>query len=256
MNAIGIIPVRLAASRFPRKPMAMLHGMPMVGHCYHRTRLAPGLSATYVATCDQEIADYVASIGGEAIMTSTTHTRATTRTAEATEIIEARTGRRPDVVVMVQGDEPLIAPQTIAGTLPPFADPGVQIVNIMSRLRTVEQFIDRNNVKVVVNRLGDALYFSREAIPSPWHGTDGVPMYMQTGIIAFRRDALLRFVAEPEARLEQIESVDMNRVLEAGGRIRMVLTESVTIGVDTPAELSEAARLLATDPVLGSYIRV
>jgi 3-deoxy-manno-octulosonate cytidylyltransferase (CMP-KDO synthetase) len=255
MKAIGVIPVRLNSTRFPGKPMALLHGMPMVGHCYHRTRLTPGLSAAYVATCDQEIADYVSGIGGEAVMTADSHTRATTRTAEALEHIEARTGERLDVVVMVQGDEPLILPETIGETLGHFSDASVEIVNIMSRLRTREQFLDRNNVKVVVNRRNDALYYSREAIPSPWRGTENVPMYMQTGIIAFRREVLMRFNSTPETRLEQIESVDMNRVLETGGRIRMVLTEAITIGVDTPEELGQAEALLADDRTLARYLK-
>ena len=146
MNAIGIIPARLAASRYPGKPLVLIHGMPMVGHCYHRTRLAPGLAGVYVATCDEAIADYVRSIGGLAIMTATSHTRATTRTAEAMQHIEAATGKQPDVVVMVQGDEPLILPETIAETLGHFGDPAVEIVNIMSRLRTYDQFVDKNNV--------------------------------------------------------------------------------------------------------------
>jgi 3-deoxy-manno-octulosonate cytidylyltransferase (CMP-KDO synthetase) len=226
----------------------------MVGHCYHRTRLADGLMAAYVATCDQEIADYVQSIGGCAIMTSQSHTRATTRTAEALEHIERDTGDRADVVVMVQGDEPLIPPQTIAETLAHFADPSVDIVNVMSRLRTVEQFTDRNNVKVVVNLKNDAMYFSREPIPSPWKGIEAVPMYMQTGIIAFRRETLLRFNDTAETCLERIESVDMNRVLENGGRIRMVLTEVVTIGVDTPQELLDAEALIVRDPCLARYM--
>lgn len=254
MKAIGIIPARLGATRYPNKPMAPIHGMPMVGHCYHRTRLAPGLAAAYVATCDEEIAEYVRSIGGSAVMTSTSHTRATTRTAEAMEHIEAATGERADVVVMVQGDEPLILPETIAETLDHFSDPTVEIVNIMSRLRTYEQFADRNNVKVVVNQNNDALYFSREPIPSPWKGIENVPMYMQTGIIAFRRDVLLRFNRMAETRLEQIESVDMNRVLETGGRIRMVLTESITIGVDTPQELKDAEDLMKNDSTLSQYL--
>jgi 3-deoxy-manno-octulosonate cytidylyltransferase (CMP-KDO synthetase) len=254
MKAIGIVPARLGATRYPNKPMARIHGMPMIGHCYHRTRLAPGIAAAYVATCDQEIADYVASIGGVAVMTSTSHTRATTRTAEAMEAIEAATGDRVDVVVMVQGDEPLILPETIGQTLAHFADPAVEIVNIMSRLRTYEQFVDRNNVKVVVNHLNDALYFSREPIPSPWRGVEGVPMYMQTGIIAFRRDVLLHFNHMEETRLERIESVDMNRVLETGGRIRMVLTEAITIGVDTPQELQDAEVLMKDDLTLSQYI--
>lgn len=254
MKAIGIVPARLGASRFPNKPMAPILGMPMVGHCYHRTRLAPGISTAYVATCDEEIADYVRRIGGTAVMTSAGHTRATTRTAEALGHIERANKEQVDVVVMVQGDEPLIPPDTIAETLRHFDDPAVDIVNIMSRLRTLEQFVDRNNVKVVVNQRSDAMYFSREPIPSPWKGVDEVPMYMQTGIIAFRRTALLRFNQMAETRLEQIESVDMNRVLETGGRIRMVLTEAVTIGVDTPQELREAEALIAVDVCLGRYL--
>jgi 3-deoxy-manno-octulosonate cytidylyltransferase (CMP-KDO synthetase) len=253
VKAIGIIPVRLAATRFPGKPMARINGMPMVGHCYHRTRLAQGLAAVYVATCDEEIAEYVRSIGGSALMTADSHTRATTRTAEAMDHVEA-TGVRADVVVMVQGDEPLILPQTIAETLRHFTDPTVDIVNIMSRLTSYEQFVDRNNVKVVVNQNDDALYFSREPIPSPWRGIEQVPMYQQTGIIAFRRDALLRVNAMPESRLEQIESVDMNRVLESGGRIRMVLTEAATIGVDTPADLETAGKLMTHDPTVARYL--
>ena len=253
MKAIAVIPARMGASRYPNKPMAKILGMPMVGHCYFRTKLAPGVSETYVATCDAVIADYVASIGGKAIMTSTSHTRATDRTAEAVEKIEAQNGERVDVVIMVQGDEPLILPGTIGETLRHFGDPAIGIVNIMSRL-TPEQFVDKNNVKVVVNERMDALYMSREPIPSPWRGTENHPMYMQVGVIAFRREALTRFNAMPQTTLEKIESVDMNRVLETGGRIRMVLTEAVTLGVDTPQELAQAEALLKGDPIAAKYL--
>ena len=253
MKAIGIIPARMGATRFPGKPMAKIFDMPMVGHCYYRTKLAPGIMDTYVATCDDEIAHYIDGIGGKTVMTSNSHTRATTRTAEAVERIEEETQTKVDVVVMIQGDEPLILPETIAATLEHFSDPTVEIVNIMSRLRTYEQFIDKNNVKVVVNHKSNALYFSREPIPSPWHGIENVPMYMQTGIIAFRRDTLIHFNQMDETRLEQIESIDMNRVLETGGNIRMVPTEAITIGVDTPQELSDAETLMNNDPTLSQY---
>lgn len=253
MNAVAIIPARMSASRFPGKPLATILGMPMVGHCYFRTRLCPGLSGTYVATCDQEIADYIRSVGGQVVMTSPTHNRATDRTAEALMKIQAETDERIDVAVMVQGDEPLILPETIEAALRHFEDPAIDIVNIMSRLHAYEQFIDKNNVKVVVNQQMDALYFSREPIPSPWKGRERLPMYMQVGVIAFRRDALTRFTRTPETPLEQIESVDMNRVLETGGRIRMVLTEAATIGVDTPEELKAAAEILRRDPIMPRY---
>ena len=254
MNIIGIIPARMAASRFQGKPMEKLHGMPMVGHCYHRTRLAPGIGHVYVATCDKEIADYINSIGGNAIMTSDQHTRATTRTAEALEMVESQTGQKVDVVVMVQGDEPLIPPETISETLQCFNESEVEISNVMCRFRTQEAFEDKNNVKIVVDHNNDALYFSREPIPSPWKGWDHTPCYMQTGIIAFRRDTLLRFNAMDETPLEQVESIDMNRVLEMGGSIRMVLTDVVAIGVDTREELETAEELLVHDSVMKSYL--
>jgi 3-deoxy-manno-octulosonate cytidylyltransferase (CMP-KDO synthetase) len=253
VKAIAILPARMGASRFPGKPLHPILGVPMIGHCYFRTCMVPGLDATYVATCDQEIADYVDSIGGKAVMTSSSHNRASDRTAEAMARIEAETGDRVDVVIMVQGDEPLILPETIGETLRHFDDPAVEIVNIMSRLRTREQFEDKNNVKVVVNQKSDALYFSREPIPSPWKGIDALPMYMQVGVIAFRREALIRFNSMAETTLEKIESVDMNRVLETGGQIRMVLTEAVTIGVDTPQEADEVGRLMQGDPLLAKY---
>lgn len=255
MKAVAILPARMGASRFPGKPLHPIRGIPLIGHCYYRTLLAEGVAATHVATCDEEIAAYVRSIGGSAIMTSTSHNRASDRTAEAMLKIEAASGEKFDVVIMVQGDEPLIQPETIAETLKHFADPSVEIVNIMSRLRTREAFEDKNNVKVVVNQNNDALYFSREAIPSPWKGVDHVPMYMQVGVIAFRRDVLIRFNSMAEMPLEKIESVDMNRVLETGGKIRMVLTESMTIGVDTPEEADEVARILADDPLYARYSR-
>ena len=256
MKVIGIIPARLDSSRFPGKPLEKIHGMPMIGHCYHRSSLAAGLEATYVATCDNEIVDYIEGINGNVVMTSEVHNRATTRTAEALEKIELQSGEQVDVVVMVQGDEPLISPEAISETLQHFSDPSVEIVNIMSKLRTLDAFIDKNNVKVVVDQNNNALFFSREPIPSPWNGWKHLPRFMQTGIIAFRRDTLLRFNAMTETQLEQIESVDMNRVLETGGRIRMVPIEAFTIGVDTPEELMEAEKSLLNDPDLQSYLKL
>jgi 3-deoxy-manno-octulosonate cytidylyltransferase (CMP-KDO synthetase) len=254
MNVIGIIPARMGSTRFPGKPMKKIHGMPMIGHCYHRTVMAPGLKKAYVATCDKEIFDYILSIGGNAVMTANTHTRATTRTAEALDKIEEQSGSKINVVVMVQGDEPLILPKTIGETIPHFQDGSVNIVNIMSRIATKEMFEDENNVKVVVNNSNDALYYSREPIPSPWKGWEEIPRYMQTGIIAFRRDTLIDFNAMEETELEQIESVDMNRVLETGGKIRMVLTKEITIGVDVPEELVAVEKILINDKVMKGYL--
>ena len=254
MRFVGIIPARLAATRFPREPMAMICNMPMVGHCYHRARLALGQENVYVATCDSEISSYIETINGKSIITSNSHTRATTRTAEALEIIENSNNIQFDVIVMIQGDEPLIKPETILAILNNFNDPSIEVVNVMSRIQTLNQFTDKNNVKVVVNKHNDALYFSREPIPSPWRGVEKVPMFMQTGIIAFRREALIRFNNASESIHEQIESVDMNRILDAGEKIRMVLTEDVTLGVDTEEELNIASTLIKQDKTISRYL--
>ncbi|MDB2549229.1 3-deoxy-manno-octulosonate cytidylyltransferase [Porticoccaceae bacterium] len=255
MKAIGIIPARMGASRFPGKPLAPILGMPLVGHCYHRTKLVPGLSEVYVATCDAEILDYIEGIGGKAVMTSGSHDRASTRSAEALEIIERDLGEKFDVVVMVQGDEPLAVPSTIGKALNALSNEKVEISNVMSKIVTDEAFIDKNNVKVVTTTNNDALYFSREPIPSAWKNLNGLPRYMQTGIIAFRRDALMRFNAAEETKLELHESVDMNRVIETGGSIRMIPVDDFMIGVDTPEELIEAENYLLTDPELQRYMK-
>jgi len=255
MKVIAILPARMDATRFPGKPLHLICGIPLIGHCYFRTALASGIAETYVATCDEEIAAYVRSIGGTPVMTSSRHNRASDRTAEAMLKIEQSEGEgeRIDVVVMVQGDEPLILPETISEILHHFSDPTVEIVNVMSRIRTREAFEDKNNVKVVIDKQDNALYFSREPIPSLWKGLDSVPMYMQVGVIAFRRDALIRFNSMPEMPLEIIESIDMNRVLESGGKIRMVLTEAMTIGVDTQDEADQVGYILANEAVFALY---
>ena len=187
-------------------------------------------------------------------MTSSKHTRATTRTAEAIEHIETKSGEKADVIVMVQGDEPLISPDAIAATLEHFNDPSIKIVNIMSRLSSYDHFIDKNNVKVAVNQKNDALYFSREPIPSPWQGVENVPMYMQTGIIAFRHDTLQRFNKMEETRLEQIESVDMNRFMEHGYSIRMIESEFDSHAVDNLEDLHLVTQLIKEDPLTKQYL--
>ena len=193
MNIVAIIPARMNSSRFPGKPLEKIHGMPMIGHCLLRTQLCEELSGCYVATCDKEIYDYIISIGGKAVMTSDSHERASDRAAEAMIHIEKSTGKEIDIVVMVQGDEPMIKPSMIEESLSPFSDPLVQVVNLMAKIETPEEFEDPNEVKVVVDNKSNAIYFSREAIPSRKKGTEDVPMLKQVCIIPFRREYLLKF---------------------------------------------------------------
>ena len=253
MNVIAIIPARMGSTRFPGKPLHNISGIPMIGHCLYRVQLAKGLSDTYVATCDKEIADYVESIDGKIVMTAPSHTRATGRSAEAIWKIESETGQKFDVVIMVQGDEPMILPVDVSNMIRHFDNPDVEIVNLMAKLKSREKFEDKNNVKVVVKQNMDALYFSREPIPSMWKGEGQVPMFMQVGAIGFRRNILSQFEQMPETLLEKIESVDMNRILETGGKIRMAMTEAEMIGVDTIEEAEYVSKRMISDLIFTEY---
>jgi len=254
---IAIIPARMGSSRFPGKPLAKIHGVPMVGHVYFRTKMCSLLNETYVATCDQEIYDYVVSIGGEAIMTADTHERCSDRTAEAMLKVESDAGRRVDVVVMVQGDEPMVTPEMIEQAVTPMLeDSSVQVVNLMAHMRTPEEFEDPNEVKVVVDLRGRALYFSREPIPSRRKGVQDVPMLKQVCIIPFRRNYLLEFNNLPETPLERIESVDMMRVIEQGEHVHMVMTDVETLSVDTPGDLERVVDLMNGDRLMHQYTKV
>ncbi|MBW1676566.1 MAG: 3-deoxy-manno-octulosonate cytidylyltransferase [Deltaproteobacteria bacterium] len=253
-DIIAIIPARMDSSRFPGKPLAKIHGVPMVGHVYLRTGMCRLLSETYVATCDREIYEYIDSIGGRAIMTADTHERCSDRTAEAMLKAESEKGRRVDIVVMVQGDEPMVTPEMIEQAVMPMSkDPSIQVVNLMARMKTVSEFEDPNEVKVVAGLDGCALYFSREPIPSRRKGVTDVPMLKQVCVIPFRRDYLIKFNALPQTPLEKIESVDMMRIIEHGEHVHMVMTDCETVSVDTPDDLERAARLMVNDPLMISY---
>jgi 3-deoxy-manno-octulosonate cytidylyltransferase (CMP-KDO synthetase) len=238
----------MGSSRFPGKPLADIHGVPMVGHVALRTAMYPVSAATYIATCDAEIMDYAASAGIRAVMTADTHTRCTDRTAEALLKIEKELGLTADIVVMVQGDEPMVTPGMIEAALAPMlAEPDLQVVNLMADLADEREFEDPSEVKVVTDLKGNALYFSREPVPSRKKGASTVPMRKQVCIIPFRRDFLLRFNAMPESPLEIIESVDMLRILENGGTVRMAYIREHTLSVDTPEDLRRVRGLMLDD---------
>jgi len=256
MNIVAVIPARMASSRFPGKPMALIHGMPMIGHCYCRVRLCDALNHTYVATCDEEIFQYIESIGGKAVMTANTHERASDRAAEAMVKIEKAHKEKVDILVMVQGDEPMDTPQMISEAISPMLnDDSIEVVNLMGPITTQSEFEDLNTVKVVSGLDGNAIYFSREPIPSRKKFVGDVPMCKQICIIPFRRDYLLEFNDTPETPLECIESVDMLRVIESGKSVRMVMTEHQSIGVDTPQHLKRVEQLMANDSLMREYLR-
>jgi 3-deoxy-manno-octulosonate cytidylyltransferase (CMP-KDO synthetase) len=244
MNILALIPARMGSSRFPGKPMAPLLGKPMIGHVYERVAGNPLLTATAVATCDREIAEYIESLGGRAIMTSTQHERASDRCAEALQTIEREDGRTYDIVVMVQGDEPMTHPGMISEAVEPMIrDASIRVTNLLGEIKSVEEFEDRNCIKVVCDLAGNALYFSREPIPTRCK-TGKVPMGKQVCIIPFRRDFLLEYTQLAPTPLEIAESVDMMRILEHGMKVRMIPTRHDTHAVDTPADLERVERLM------------
>ena len=254
MIIVAIIPARMGSSRFPGKPMANIHGVPMIGHCYYRTKMCGDLFSTYIATCDKEIYDYIKSINGNVVMTSDTHERATDRTAEAMSKIEEEINERIDVVVMVQGDEPMVTPSMISESLKPLEeDMSVNVVNLMSDIDNIEEFEDPNEVKVVVDKFSNAIYFSREPIPSRKKGVIDVPMLKQVCIIPFRRDYLLKFNSMPETTLERIESVDMMRIIENGEKVRMVMTNVNSFSVDTEGDRLRVEEKMTNDSLIQEY---
>lgn len=257
MTAVAIIPARLGSSRFPGKPLAPILGMPMIGHVYLRTALSKVLDSTWVATCDKEIFDYVESIGGKAVMTAETHERAADRTAEAMLNIERSTGKRIDIAVMVQGDEPLVTPDMIDASIVALNEaPDADVACLMGRIEDLDGFKDPNEVKVVVDQKGYALYFSREPIPSPYRGGDvSKHMLKQVCIIPFRRDYLLKFLDLPQTALEIIESVDLNRCLEYGHKVKMALTERPTVSVDTEQDRADAEEAMRADALVKTYLK-
>ena len=253
MKIIGIIPARMAATRFPNKPMALIQGMPMIGHCYFRSKMCLLLDEVYVATCDKVIFDYVNSIGGKAVMTSDIHERATERTAEALINIEKGTEQYFDIVVMIQGDEPLIDPEMINESVKPLLSGENQVSNLMAGLNDLKEAKNPNFVKVVTSVNGNALYMSRELLPSPSKFKDSIDYYRQLGLIAFSRDAILKFIELPSTHLEIIESIDMNRFLEHQFPIHMTITNFTADSVDTVEDLNMVNVKMKTDKLYSKY---
>jgi len=244
MKILALIPARMGSSRFPGKPMAKILGKPMIGHVYERVSRSPLLTLTAVATCDKEIHDYIKSLGGTAVMTGNHHERASDRCAEALVKLEENNGIRYDIVVMVQGDEPMTHPDMIEEAVTPLIeDPNVQVVNLLGQIKDKTEFEDRNCIKVVCDLKLNAMYFSREPIPTR-SKVDKIPMGKQVCIIPFRRDYLLEYTRMSPTPLEIAESVDMMRILEHGMKVRMTPTRHTTHAVDTPEDLEKVARLM------------
>ena len=233
-----VIPARYASSRFPGKPLAMLCGKPMIQHVYEKAA-ASSADVVLVATDDQRIADAVSAFGGVPVMTSSEHPSGTDRIAEAVR----KQCPDVDVIVNVQGDEPLIPVSAIEDLLKLMADnPAFDMATIA--VPGNRETMTENNVTVVFGSDGKALYFSRSMIPFARKGGTPDQVWLHWGIYAYRREALEKFVALPPGRLEKSEMLEQLRALENNMHIQVLTGSLQTIGVDTPDDLAEAEKRL------------
>ncbi|MFC2132738.1 3-deoxy-manno-octulosonate cytidylyltransferase [Bacteroidota bacterium] len=243
-NIVALIPARMASTRFPGKPLKKILGKPMIGHIYDKVKKNSLLKSTVVATCDHEIADYIESIDGDYVMTGRYHKRATDRCAEALEKLEKQNNTKYDIVVMVQGDEPMIDPAMISEGLQPMLDDStLQVTNLMGEIKDDIEFKDPNVVKVVCDIVGNALYFSREPIPSS-HYIKNTNIFKQYGVIMFQRNFLFKYLQMNPTPLEKVESIDMLRIIENGIPLKMVLSKYNIYTVDTPTELTQVEDMM------------
>jgi 3-deoxy-manno-octulosonate cytidylyltransferase (CMP-KDO synthetase) len=251
MKIVAVIPARMGSTRFPGKPLAPILGRPMIEHVYRRTAMSLALDDVFVATCDQPIMDAVNAFGGRAIMTSNSHQRASDRVAEAAANFSA------DIIVMVQGDEPMTYPPMIESSVAPLRNDDKQIacVNLTARIQTEEEFADPNTIKVVMDADGFAIYMSREPIPTRHlQPFEQLATFKQVCIIPFTAASLHEFIQLPPTALEVAESIDMLRFIENGRRVKMVQTAYVTHAVDTPEDLKRVEKLLQKDPLTEEYL--
>ncbi|MFH2201705.1 MAG: 3-deoxy-manno-octulosonate cytidylyltransferase [Elusimicrobiota bacterium] len=244
---LGVIPARMGSSRFPGKPLELIDGKPMIWHIWRRSRLS-GLDDVVIATCDQEILDAAEAFGAQAIMTSDKHTRCNDRVAEAARAFPH------EIVLNIQGDEPLVHPQLIDDILALFRErPEVQCVNPIAELTDPKELESPNTVKVVYNLDGRVLYFSRYPIPSDWVNKRQGAVYRQVPILGFRRDFFFKLSSLPESPLEIQEGVDMMRAVENNMPVDILKTPYQTIGVDVPEDVRRVEQALADDPIYPRY---
>ena len=239
----GIIPARYASSRFPGKPLAMIGNKSMIQRVYEQA--SKSIDLVCVATDDGRIYDAVKSFGGKAVMTSADHQSGTDRCAEAADLLAAETGGRIDIVINIQGDEPFIKPEQINLVKDCFRDENVRIATLVRKAEPGEDIFNPNQPKVIINTQGDAIYFSRAAIPYQREGdkdewTGKHSYYKHIGLYAYRTETLRKITKLAPSPLEIAESLEQNRWIENGFRIRTAVTIWESIGIDTPDDLERA----------------
>lgn len=243
MKSFVFIPSRYGSSRFPGKPLALIRGVPMIQRVYEGTLNCPKIDDVFVATDDARIRRCVLDFGGKALMTSKDHPSGTDRIAEAARMIHAKDD---DLIVNVQGDQPLFDPSIISAlTAPLRQDPEIQMATLKCRIREKKELSNPNHVKVVTDKEGFALYFSRATIPFYREGDETGEHYKHLGIYAYRMGFLSSFIALPVGILESAEKLEQLRALEHGYRIKVVETSLNSVEVDTPDDIEKVEALIA-----------
>ncbi|MEK7505339.1 MAG: 3-deoxy-manno-octulosonate cytidylyltransferase [Patescibacteria group bacterium] len=255
MKIVGIVPARMGSSRLPGKALIPILGIPIVGHCYFRTRICGLLDDVYIATCDKEIKEYGESIGAKVIMTSDKHERAMDRTAEAIQNIEKETGERVDIIMQMQGDEPMVTKEMLEESIKVMvADKSIDLMNLVSPIFHNRDLEIPDVLKVVTDLKGNMLYYSRACIPFDTGKYDKPVPYLKTlGIHLFRRDFLFEFLKMEQTPLEIVESTDMLRALQNGKRIATYTVKTPIWSVDTKADLDFVADRMKDDSMVKTY---
>jgi 3-deoxy-manno-octulosonate cytidylyltransferase (CMP-KDO synthetase) len=243
----GIIPARYGSSRFPGKPLALIGNIPMIQRVYEQA--AKRLHLVYVATDDVRIYETVLRFGGNVVMTSTCHMSGTDRCEEAVTKIIAETGTPVNIVINIQGDEPFIKPEQIDLLMKCFDTEGVEIATLVRRADSGEDIFNPNQPKVILSTKGDAIYFSRAAIPfirdaEPDTWSQKHEFFKHIGLYGYRTETLRKITSLARSPLEITESLEQNRWIENGFKIRTAITIWETIGIDTPDDLEKAKLIL------------
>ncbi len=236
MKVLCVIPARYASTRLPGKPLRDIAGKPMIVRVYERAIKAKNIDDAVVATDDERIFDAVTKFGGKGVMTRADHQTGTDRLAEVAEIYTDA-----EVIINVQGDEPLIDPELIDELAALFADKTLNMATVKTQIKEKAEQENPNNVKVVTDKEGYALYFSRSLIPYPRR--EGAKVFKHIGIYAYRRDFLKKFAAMAQTPLEMSESLEQLRAIENGERIKVIETTRQFVGVDTEEDLREVNRI-------------
>lgn len=245
MKVLGIIPSRFASTRFPGKPLALIQGISMIERVYKQAMQSKKMQKVIVATDDHRIYDHVTGFGGNVIMTSTDHASGTDRCAE----VLSKQTIAYDAVINIQGDEPFIQPQQIDLLISCFEDSEVEIATLVKKISLTGELINTNTPKVVLSQNGDALYFSRQAIPfkkgvAMDHWLEHETYFKHIGIYGYQTAILSAITLLPQGQLEKSESLEQLRWLEHGYRIRTKITDLETLAIDTPEDLISAQHYL------------